>query len=560
MRARSFFAAWLTCTAAAAVAAPPARYLPAPAGKFYYLLAGNVAALGSYTSSETTPPAPWDGKAHKFESEFNATAAEIGVTGGYGLGKVWFLKAVDVSLYAPFTSRSFKLDHYFVEDPAPAKEHELAYAGAFLHSSLRDGADGKGLGDLTLSTMALLYANPASGMWLSSAVRLTLPTGSSAAGQFARILHGEAADLGSGGGTTRVTPVVSFIKMIAGQRLYLSGEYALPLTKEKVTFRSPDLDYAPGLPYGDADLNFEESFTPGAIAGGTVGLETTLAFWGIVPGVEATFHQYAPAKWVETVGGVAVEPGSSTMNWPNDHPTTTGGFLQNAMWSTAGLALKSNMEVEVGLLFSKRFGAGDQLKAGLSYLTSAFGTSLGVKVQFVSLFLERAQSEHGVPGHAEAREVEVSPVLEAPLAPATLIPTGVTFPQAGAGVSQEEASWTAAQLRAGVKKLRGYDLFPEKAMEQLATSPCGDAECGTRYGRALKLPAMVVARLEKAGAGFALGVQMINVADGTAAASDSVSAGSLEDLKTQIPALLQRLVAPATPSPQPPPPAAPAGK
>ena len=96
--------------------------------------------------------------------------------------------------------------------------------------------------------------------------------------------------------------------------------------------------------------------------------------------------------------------------------------------------------------------------------------------------------------------------------------------------------------------MRSYDVMSEKDMEQLAYEPCGDADCGTRYARALKLQAYVVSRLEKAGSGFSLGVAMINVADGTVASSDSVSAASLEDLRGQIPVMLGRLTKPPAPA------------
>jgi hypothetical protein len=117
-----------------------------------------------------------------------------------------------------------------------------------------------------------------------------------------------------------------------------------------------------------------------------------------------------------------------------------------------------------------------------------------------------------------------------------------------AGISQEEAGWVAGQLRAGMGRLRGYDVLKEKDMEQLAFEPCGDADCGTRYARALKLQAYVVSRLEKVGTGFSLGVRIINVAEGTVAASDSVSAASLEELRGQIPVMLARLTKPPAPA------------
>ncbi len=553
MSLRALLVASLTLSTAAAVAAPAPRYLPAPEGKFYYLLYGNVSALGKGTSSEmaahptfysidpiTKAQVPVE---REYSSEWTYSSGEIGPTLGYGLGSLWFIRSLDFSAYLPFTFRSFALTSYFADKT-------LLDPWDRLHPSLKNGQSGKGLGDLTLSTIMLFYANPSAGTWLSSAVRVTLPTGTSAQGQFTRILHGQETEPGGGGGTTRITPVLSVVKMLGSQRLTLSGEYGIPLSGEAVAFQSGDVKYQ-GTLTSDANRSFREVFTFGGVAAGTIGLETSLNLWGLVPGLECNVRSTQPATWKEGVDGATpTDATAPVVAYKFGDQITTPAFLQSAAWSIAGLPLKANTEIEVGLSLSHRFGPGDQLKLGVTYITGGFGQSIGIKAAFVSLFLAKPESDRAVPGHAEAREVNVAPLLEAPLAPSSRIATAVTFPQAGAGVSQEEASWTAGQLRAGVRKLRGYDLFAEKDMEQLATAPCGNAECGTRYGRALRQVAVVVSRLEKSGAGFALGIQMINVADGTVAASDSVTASSLENLKSQIPAMLGRLVAPP-PAPTP---------
>jgi hypothetical protein len=304
-------------------------------------------------------------------------------------------------------------------------------------------------------------------------------------------------------------------------------------------------DLPNSLPYEDASRSYEETIKHGGVMLGTLGVETSLNLFGVVPGVEMNVRNWQASSWEEN-GVNALEAPTSASGFP----THTPAFLTDAAWVIGGIPLKSNTEVEVSLVGTARFTGGSVLKGGLSYISSSFGSSIGFRLVFVSLFVERPGSDRAVPGKPEAREINVAPVLDAPLAPSALIRTGVSFPMFGAGISQEEASWVAGQLRTGMGKLRHYDVMREKDMEQIAYEPCGDADCGTRYGRALKLQAYVVSRLVKVGTGFALGVQMINVADGTVAASDSVSSASLEEMRGQIPVLLGRLTAPP-PSPSP---------
>ncbi|MEK7474029.1 MAG: hypothetical protein AAB152_00205 [Candidatus Coatesbacteria bacterium] len=542
---RVIFAIALLAAGSAAYGSAPVRYVPAPPGKIYYMLNGGGAGIGgTYKTSESVEIAghPVAGK-HTVTSEWTNVTSEIGIAVGYGLGRAWFLPSVDVSAYVPLLCvRSFQLNRYRVtSDPANV---QAEFAMATLHPSLTTAAAGTGIGDSTLSAMALLYGDNASGTWISSTVRLTLGTGGSAYRQFVRILHGDVAKPAPGEGVSRVVPAVAILKMLGGQRVYLDAEYALPMaSKESFSF-TPGFLVAPNnLPFDDSNKVMDEVFKPGGVVFGTLGVETSMNLFGVVPGVEMNVRSWQAATWTEN-GTDPLKTPSST----SGYPTHTPAFLTDAAWVMGSLPLKANTEIEVALVGTARFGGGNVLKAGLSYISGSYGNSLGFRVTFVSLFTEKALSERGVPGKPEAREIEVAPVLDAPLAPSVLVKTGVSFPMFGAGISQEEAGWVAGQLRAGMGRLRQYDVMKEKDMEQLAFEPCGDADCGTRYARALKLQAYVVSRLEKAGSGFALGVAMINVADGTVAASDSVSAASLEELRGQIPVMLGRLTKPPAPA------------
>ena len=528
--------------AGAATASPPARYLPAPSGKVYYLLHGTGSALGTYTASEPAVIATPDARPHVFESEWNATTAEVGLTLGYGLGSLWFIRSLDLSAYVPFYVRDFRLARYAKD---PGTTNEAAYAYANLHPNLKTAEPGKGLGDPTVSLLSLVYENRSGGTWLGQTMRLQLPVAASAHERFVRILHGESVAPGGGEGVARFVPAVSALKTIAGQRTYLSVEYSLPLGTETFSFTAPDgtLDNTT-LRYDDSNKTFNEEITPGGIVFGTLGLEAGFSLWGVTPGLEVNLRSYQPATWEENGADGA-------LGTPPDayYPVHTPGFLKTGAWAIGGLPLEATTEVEVLLQGTVRFAPADLLRVGVSYISGSFGRSIGFRASFVSLFLEKPRSDRAVPGKAEAREVNVAPVLEAPAMPASRVLTGVTYPQFGAGISQEEAGWVAGQLRAGVAKLNGYDLFPEKAMEQLALAPCGDSKCGTQYGRALRLPAIIVSKLDRTAAGYALSIGMIDVAAGTVAASKGVNAASLDDMKPLIPGLLDQLVArPAAPA------------
>lgn len=532
-----FAMVWGVTAAVSATAGPPARYVPAPAGKVYYLLHGAGSALGSYTSSEPAVVSTPDGQAHAFESEWDVTHAEVGLTLGYGLGRLWFIRSLDLSAYVPFFVRDVRLARY-AKDPGTANESAYAYAN--LHTGLKAADPGKGLGDPTFSLLSLLYENRATGTWLGQTMRVQFPAAASAHERFVRLLHGETVAPGGGEGVPRFTPAVSALRTLAGQRTYLAVEYSLPLGKETFSFTAPDREFAPGVPYDDANRVFTEEITPGGIVFATLGVETSLNLLGVTPGLELNVRSYQPATWKENGADGALGTPAGAY-----YPVHTPGFVTTGAWAVGGLPLQANTEIEILLQGTVRFQPADLLRLGVSYVSGTFGSSIGFRVAFVSLFLEKPVSERAIPGKAEAREVDVAPVLEAPAAPASRVLTGVTYPQVGAGISQEEAGWVAGQLRAGVAKLKGYDLFPEKAMEQLAVAPCGDSRCGTQYGRALRLPAVIVSKLDRTTAGYALSIGMIDVAAGTVAASKGVNAASLDDLKPQIPGLLEQLVTPA---------------
>lgn len=519
-----------------ATAGPPARYLPAPPGKVYYLLYGSGSALGTYTSSDAGIPSTPDGLPHDFASEWTATTAEVGLTLGYGLGSLWAIRSLDLSAYVPFYVRDYTLKSYYRD----GSSDNVAYAWANLHPNIRAGEPGKGVGDPTVSLLSLWYENRGTGTWLGQTMRLSLPVAASAHERFVRILHGDAVPAGGGEGVARFTPAVSAIKTIGGQRTYVSAEYSIPLGAESFAFTAPDREFAPGVPYDDANKPFTEEITPGGIVFATLGIETSLNLLGVTPGLEFNLRSYQPATWKENgADGAAGTPVTSF------YPVQTPEFLTTGAWAVGGLPLKANTEIEVLLQGTVRFQPADLLRLGVSYISGGFGHSIGFRVAFVSLFLEKPVSDRAIPGKAEAREVDVAPVLEAPAAPASRVLTGVTYPVFGAGISQEEAGWVAGQIRAAVARLKGYDLFPEKAMEQLAFTPCGDSRCGTQYGRALRLPAMVVSKIDRNASGYALSVGMIDVAAGTVAASKGVVAASLDDMKPLIPGLLQQLVTPA---------------
>ncbi len=532
---------------AAAGALPPPRYVPAPKGLTYFMLYGGGNGLGQNTSTDAQPVSTLDiplGAPHHLKSTWNGESADLGLTIGRGLGSLWFLKGSDVSLYLPFYFRDFSPPRYWDDDVAP--NDKATHTRTTLHPSLVDGAAGKGLGDAGVSAQVMLWASAEAGFWGSAAAKVFFPTATlRGARQFTKILHGASEEPGGGLGVAQVVPALSVIKMIGGQRLYLDVEYAQPLGKDSFTIRSPAAPLA-NPPFADSDTSFKESFAARGIVLGTIGLETSLKLWGVSPGLEIGVRQYQAAAWTENgVKPLDPVPYSAVQEMKPNHPPE---FLRTAAWTIGGVPLKNNTEIEAGITATWRIHANDVVKAGVSYLTNSFGGyAIGVKISFTNLWVEKTEEEmeRAAYGTVHAREVDVAPTLEAPAAPTGRIATGVTFPAFGAGVSQEEADWAGQRLRDGVKRLRGYDLFPAADMAQLGLEACGDAECGTRFGRALKLQAMVVSRLEKTATGFSLTATLVNVAEGTAASSDTIAGATLEEMRKLVPGLLDRLTNPA---------------
>jgi hypothetical protein len=515
-----------------AAGAPPPRYLPAPAGRFYYFFHAAGSGFGGEASVTETAPIPGKTGEHAFESVWERVGFELGLTVGHGLGRIGFLPRVDASLYVPVHFDAFRLTTFIQTDAPPGKQAENAWTT--LHRSLQDPPSSRAFGDASLSVVSLLHESRAT--WLSGGLRLAMPTGASAPERFVRLLHGEETGPAPGAGVARLAPSVSLVQMLGGQRLFGSLEYAMPLGREAFAIETPDLEYAPTLRYADAARTYREEFSPGGIAQAVVGLETNLEVGGIVPGLEVTLRSFAPARWTENA-----DPRAGTgqaIPYPNHPPR----FLEAAAWHVAGLPLRSLTQLDLAAVFTKRFGESDVLRVTLGYASDSYSSSFGVRVGLVSLFVERPRSDRAAPGRPEALEIETAPVLEAPPPPPSgRIRTVVTATAPGAGVRAEEAAWTGGVLRSAMRALDGYDVLIEKAMEQLAYEPCGDAACGARFGRALRVQASLVSRLDRVPGGYLLVVQMIDPETGSVAASDSVTVPVLEDVRAQAPELLARL-------------------
>ncbi len=552
-------------TPSLALAAPPQRYIPAPAGKPYFML--NIVfrpfvrkfGFSEFKSSETADIHPLDaGKPRPgtLGSTWGANTLEIGTMAGYGVGSLWFLRSMDLSLYLPFYFRDYTWIRYLVTSDSPP-DFGAAWSVATLHPSLKKGAGGKGIGDVTLGAMALLFGDPGAGSSVSGALKISLPSSPSAHESFVKILHGEETSLGGGAGVPRLIPALSAIKKVAGQRVYLNLEYALPLGTETFSFFNPSRPSPPGgedgsyTEYTDSNKKFDEEIKLGGTIQGTLGLKTTLNYFGVTPGIEVNFRKIQKASWKEN----GVDGTAPPQPFPaSQYPTHTPEFLRYAAWAIGDLALKDNTEMGIGLVGTARIGTSDLIKFGVSYITNSFGPAIEFKIVFMSLFVEKPEDESVEPGDIRVKEVEFSPVLAAPPPPTGRIRIGVTLPAFGVGISQEELDWVVRRLRREMRRLRGYDLMSEKEMAQLASRPCGDVNCGTNFGRALNLQAMVVSRLYRVGdpqtpgsGGFALTVQLINVNDGTVSSSEAISATRLKDLKPQLPDLFQRMTEQAPP-------------
>jgi hypothetical protein len=543
-----------------AEAATPPRYLPAPSGKAYLMLFYSGMEYSEFAGSETaTTVSRGVESTYQIETKYQVQAREIGLTGGYGLGSLPLIKAFDLSIHIPFYFREYDTPTYwndkvlnpstgaFIDTPRSSQ----GILKDSLHRSMKEGRGGKGIGDVTFSTIALLYSNPDAGAWVSSALKFTMANAPSARERFIQMLHGSGVDPSSGEGVNRLAPALTGIKTIAGQRAYLNVEYSLPLGQEKFTYHADRQLYTDGYTlYTDTDRDYEEMIKPGGVIFGTLGLDTNLKLWGINPGLEVNFRQMQKAVWKENgVDGTLFNPSPTT----DGYPTHTPEFLRTAAWSVGNLPLKNNTEVEIALVATARMKSSETLKIWASYVSGTYGNSINVKFAYMTLFVEKPEDERLQKGELRVKEVEVAPVLEAPAAPSGNIRTAVAFPAGSPNMSLEEADWMGRQLRDAVKRQRGYDLVSEKEMAQLASEPCGDADCGARFGRALKVPAMVVSRLEKVGdpqdpaatTGFKLTVQLVGVDAGTAISSETIAGFKLDDLKTQLPGLLIRLTAPA---------------
>jgi len=550
--------------AGSAQAAMPPRYLPAPSGKVYMMLFYSGMEYSKFESTaEATVVTDQNLSTYQIKTAYQVQAREIGLTGGYGLGSLPLIKALDLSLHIPFYFREYDTPTYWnykyynpitkVYVDTPRDRQGLVKDS--LHTSMKEGGGGKGIGDVSFGTIMLLYSNPGAGAWISSALKCTMANAPSAHERFVQMLHGRNVAPSSGEGVSRFTPALSAIKTIVGQRAYLNVEYSLPLGQESFSFYADKQfrtdSFGRGLvQYADTDKPYAERIKPGGIILGTLGLDTNLNLWGVSPGIEVNFRQMQKAVWKENgVDGMLYDPDPKGYGYP----THTPEFIRTAAWSVGNLPLKNNTEVEIALVAVARMKASETLKFWASYVSGTYGNSIDVKLAYMTLFLEKPEDDKVVKGELKVREVEVAPVLEAPAAPMGRINTAVSFPLGTQGVSLEEADWMGRQLRDELKRQRGYELVTEKEMAQLSAEPCGDADCGARFGRALKVPAMVVSRLEKVGdpqnpsaaTGFKLSVMLVNVDAGTASSSETIAGFNLDDLKSQLPGLFARLTAPA---------------
>ena len=545
-----------------ALAGSPPRFAAAPKGMTFLMLAANASMMGKYSFTEESPIAGRPGT-HNLKNTWESERYELGFLTGYGLGPVWPLAGLDASIYVPIAARNYQLTGYLVtDDPA---DNRAAYGQGSLHGSEKSGKSGTGIGDIQLNTLALLYADSDAGFWSCGSLRLSLPSGSSAAEKFIRIYHGEPTTPGAGDGVMRLVPGLSALKMVAGQRVTLALEYGLPLGTNRFAFNAPETWWSvpQGVRFSDSGTRFNEEVSPGGILLVTGGVEGSFNIFGVTPSVEFSFRQYSPAKWREKWNDEPWTEGTEQRTPPAGgtdpfYPVHTPGYATNAAWAIAGLPLKPVTETEVALLGTVRMRSSDVVRAGVSWIGSTYGSSIGVKVTFTNLFVERPEAADGRPGEVWAKEYEVSPILAAPPAPAGRVSVGVTFPQMlGSGLTEEEADWVAKALRIQFKGRRDYELLPVEGMAQLANEQCGDEECGARFGAALHVNGMLVSKLEKAPDGFTLSTKLVNVADATVSSSDAVKAADLEELGRLLPGVVDRLTAVAAPAAPQPAPAAP---
>jgi len=537
-RARALILSTLLLASGVVLAvSPPPRYVPAPKGRTYFLAYFGVYPLGTMTASESDVYVAGRGNGHKTDIKWTYEKYELGGTLGYGFGPLGFMRGTEGSLFVPVTTRSYFLSSYLVDGGDGIFVNSL-------HNTMRDRKMGMAMADIQASLMGLLYADASAGTWMSGTVKMAAPTGASAAKRYTQLLHGmDSVGPADGAGVPQVIPGFSLVQSIVRQRLFFNVEYSVPLGKEKFNITTGEMTYETAMgrvPTADSNTEFTEEFKRGGVIAGTLGLETSFEFFGIAPGMEITVRQYGKTKWTENgKDGLA----SSTAAAPRH----TLEFLNTSGWALGNIPLKATTEIEMGLTGSKKMKVNDTIKGGIFYIWNSYGSMIGAKLTMTNLFeaiSEEDQIRNSGPG-AKAMELNVSPVFDAPPPPSGNILTGVATPVSGAGVTEETIVWTTKELRKQLDKFSSYRVMSAKEMAQLAEAPCGDAECGTRYGRVLKQQAVVVGRMEKSGTGFVLTLKMIDVGAGKVSSTASASAKDLNSLRLAIPDLLQRLTSPA---------------
>jgi len=522
----------------ASAATPPPRYIPAPKGRGYLMVFGTVLPVGGLIASERDITISGGGS--RTDIEWITERYEFGAVAGYGLGPWWFIKGTELSIGIPASLRSFELREYTLDKFPDTKGSGRLMQS--LHESLQVKKLGGGLSDIQASVLSLFVADPGAGRFISGALKAGIPTGTSTAKQYVRILHGEKdASPGDGAGVVRLIPAISGVQSVARQRVYLNIEYAIPLGKEKFSIDTPDQSKE-GEPFADSNTRYEEEFAAGGVLAGTLGLDTTLDLWGVTPGFEVTFRQYAKTKWTENGKDPFLPTGAR-------FPVFTPEFLNTYGWAS-GLPLKDITEVEISLTASMKPKAGDLVKIYAVYLWNTYGYCAGAKMTFTNLF--EALSEEDLlrmsgPG-AKAMEVNVAPVLDAPPPPTGRIATAVTTPVAGNGVTSDDVEGLAKEIRRQLDRVGGYSVMSAGDMAQLSTEQCGDGDCGLRFGRALRQQAMVVGRLDRTEAGLTLTLRMVGITQNTVSSPQSASAADLSALRKEIPSLMQRLTRPEAPA------------
>ena len=521
--------------AAAAGSAPPTRYVPVPEGKSYVLFLTNSNAISKFTSTESAPiPGTVYGSEERIvKSKWTTGYYELGMLSGYGLGSWWPFKSVDISVFLPFYVREYRLDSLLVDN-------ETSFGSSMQRPSMRDAKLGMGLGDIHFGVMSLFYSDPVGGLWVSGALKASVPSGASAHERFVKILHGDSIGPGGGEGVARAGPALFALKVISRQRLYASVDYSLPLQEESFSVTAPVeyFDYYNKVLFSDSGRTFEEEITSGSIISGRIGVETTLNFYGIIPAIELGYRRYAAAKWTEN----GMKGTEATLSAP---PGSTPEYISSAAWAIGSLPLKENTEVEFALFGTVRRKANDVIRAGLSYTSGTYGQSLGVRVTFSNLFLpSRDEDIIAVGGNVAVQEIEVSPVLEAPPAPSSRVALAVMLPVVSGAATGDEAAWIARQFRVQAKLSRNYRVMEERDMAQLANEPCATVESAARFGRALRQQALVIAKLDRAHAGYVLETKLVNVAEGTEYSTDLTAAPDFESLKKQIAEVFSRLTRP----------------